>query len=92
MSELITSKTINASQLCYELNGAPLNLVGPEEDGTTSITSSITQSALDAAVASHIANPNWIDPNYVPPAPPTAAEKLFAKTGLTVEEYKALGL
>lgn len=29
---------------------------------------------------------------YAEPISPTPAEKLFAKTGLTVEEYKALGL
>jgi hypothetical protein len=43
----------------------------------------VTEAAAKAAIAAHVP---------APIVPPTAAEKLYAATGLTVAEYKALGL
>lgn len=83
MAETTTTKTINVSQLCSELNGVTLFVVGPAPDGTTKITApSITDQQLAAAVAAHVANPNWVNPNPGPPAPPSkrdiAAQKIAA--------------
>ena len=43
----------------------------------------LTQAQAESGLASYV---------YVPPTPLTPAEKLFNATGLTVAEYKALGL
>lgn len=82
----ITSKLIDLVQLDKELGSQ--GLIWNFEDETKKIilpseTSEITEEQLEAAIKAHIP---------IPAAVPTPAEKLFAATGLTVEEYKALGL
>lgn len=90
MPEVVTSKTLNVSQLAAELGGVPLRAVGPDDDGNTLVAvQGGTKAALDAAVDGHTAAPAWVDPGYVPP-PDTAtpidavrarAQEVLAGTG-----------
>lgn len=71
--ETTTKKQVNISQLGYEMGCASLRSVGPDPDEVTVIRAvedgtTVSQTDLDAAVAAHVADPNWEDPN---PAPPT---------------------
>lgn len=68
MSETTATKPINAYQLGQEMNGAPLRIVGPDEGGTTTIRSTVTQAVLDTAVKAHTANPNITPPVDQSPA------------------------
>lgn len=69
MAEKTTTKKINLYQLCVEMGEAPLRLIGA---GMTTepktLRSTVAQSVLDAAVASHTA-----DPAIVPPADPAVS-------------------
>ena len=81
----ITSKEINLAQLDKELGGK--GLIADFNDATKKLIlptelSDVTEAQLEAAIASHVV----VFPVLTP------AEKLFNATGLTVEEYKALGL
>lgn len=70
---------INGDQLKAELQCNDVYV----RDDTLVIVGELTEAQAAAGVAAHI------------PAPPkvlTPAEKLFNATGLTVAEYKALGL
>lgn len=71
VASVSTSKKINPSQLGVEMGRVPLRVVGPDEDDQTRIESdAVTQSALDSAVAAHVADGAWVDPQYVPPLDP----------------------
>lgn len=70
---------LNGSQLKIELGCDEVYVVGDK----LIIGGDLTEAQAKAGVAAHVP---------APIVPPTAAEKLFAATGLTVAEYKALGL
>jgi hypothetical protein len=69
------TKPINVNQFAYELAQAvgaprPVHVVGPYPDGTTKIDAADTDDAtLQAVIDAHLADDNWVDPNYTPPAP-----------------------
>lgn len=93
MSELTTDKPINLSQLCCDLGGdVPLRMVGPEEDGTSRISSeTLSDKELQAAVDAHVA-----DDTFVPPPSPAAlarqskVDALRTKLNLTDDELELL--
>lgn len=65
MSETTTTKPVNLYQLGQEIGGNPsFRRSGPDEEGISRIWSSAAQTALDAAIAAHTA-----DPSIVPPPP-----------------------
>lgn len=80
---IVTTRTVNVSQLAHELGGAALRVVGPYPDdhedlelaGKTKVTcDDITDATLEAAVAAHHADVDWVDPDYV--APPTRDQRI----------------
>lgn len=77
--EFATPTQLNGTQLKDELN-AELVYV---RDNKLVIVGDLSETQAAAGLAAHVP---------VVPPPPTAAEKLFAATGLTAAEYKALGL
>jgi hypothetical protein len=72
MSTFITYRSINTSQLAYELGQTfggihTLRVVGPEPNGKTLVDAPNTNQAdLESAIASHVANPSWVHPNPPP--------------------------
>lgn len=90
MTEIVTDREVNASQLTYELGGCSLRVVGPyaaddpdvPEDlaGKTVVrTDDCDEGTLAAAIDSHEPEPEWIDPEYVPPPTVrTVEEKVLA--------------
>jgi hypothetical protein len=81
-------KNLNGAELLDELTAAGVTVMGrPSDDGAGLLWLDINAADEDKAaaiVAAHNGN--------LTPKEPTPAEKLFAATGLTVAEYKALGL
>ena len=81
----ITNKEIDLVQLDTELGSK--GLISNFSDSTAKLIlpselSDVTEAELEAAIAKHVPVVKVL----------TAAEKLFNATGLTVAEYKALGL
>lgn len=68
MAEVTTTRPVNISQLCVEMERIPLRCV---DDGSTRRvkTDAVSQGALEAAVSAHVADANWTDPNPPPPTP-----------------------
>lgn len=71
--------TLNGKQLKTELGCESVYVA----DNKLIIGGDLTEAQAKAGIDIHIP---------ALPIPPTPAEKLFAATGLTVAEYKALGL
>lgn len=70
MAEVTTSRSLNGSQLCAELGRVALRIVGPDAAGATTVkTDAVTQSQLQNAIDSHVADSSWRDPNPPPPTP-----------------------
>jgi len=70
---------INGEQLREELGADSVYI----NEDSLYIVGNLTEAQAQSGIDAHIP---------VAPKVPTAAEKLFAATGLTVAEYKALGL
>lgn len=69
-----TTRPINVSQLGHELGRVALRCVGPDDDGETTIrTDDVDLATLGAAVAAHVADGAWVDPDApaFPPLPPS---------------------
>lgn len=78
MAQLTTEKVVNLGQLSVEMGRIGLRAVGPDEDGQTNIsTDGASEDELEAAIAAHVADPNWTDPN--PPPEVVEAEKRDAE-------------
>lgn len=86
MAEVTTGRATNASQLCVELGRVPMRFDGPDEDGNTEIrTGAVTQAQLEAAIESHVADPNWTDPN-----PPPATQEQVISADLQAIRARAI--
>lgn len=70
---------LNGTQLKEELGCDEVTVIGDE----LVIVGDLTQAQVKVGLAAH---------SPAPIIPPTAAEKLLNATGLTVAEYKGLGL
>ena len=67
MASVTTSKAVNVSQLGTELGRIALR--ARQTDGETTVTTEdVDQATLDTAVADHVADADWQDPNP-PPEP-----------------------
>lgn len=88
-----TDRRVNINQLGVELGRVPAKWVGPDDDGVVTMTpldgAVLTEKQWESAIEVHVPDENWVDPEYVPPSPPSAAEKL-ASVGLTPDELLAL--
>ena len=81
-------KNLNGAELLEELSAAGVTVKGkPSDDGEGLLWLDIKIADENKAAAIVAAHSGTITPKELTPA-----EKLFATTGLTVAEYKALGL
>lgn len=83
---MLTERAINPDQLGYEL-GAGVRTVGPypadyadpDLAGKTKVCYADPEAdddeTLADAVDAHVADPGWVDPDYVPPPPPPSFEE-----------------
>lgn len=80
MAELMTTKRVNLYQLGQEMNGAPLRLVGTgDSTDPKTVRSTVSQSALDAAVQAHAADFSVQAPPPVSPAEDGRLAQALAK-------------
>lgn len=71
MAKVITDKTVNLGQLAHELGRVSLRVLEDADQRRTISTDDVDEGALRAAVAAHVADAAWVDPN---PPPKTQAQ------------------
>jgi hypothetical protein len=81
-------KNLNGAELLEQLAAAGVTVMGRPSDNGDGLLWLDIDAANESKAAAIVAAHN----GTMTPKEPTAAEKLFNATGLTVEEYKALGL
>lgn len=77
---MILDVAVNPSQLCHEMGGAALCFEGALVDGLYQPGSDVTSDAvgLAAAVAVHVADAEWVDPDYLAPVVVSIADRVEA--------------
>lgn len=85
MARVETDKDINPTQLGIELGRVPLRGV----QGEWWESDAVTQADLEAAEAAHVANDDYVDPDYVAPPDPDDEFRAAIEGASTIADLKA---
>lgn len=82
MARIETGKSINPSQLAYELGTGVVT-------GEGYVEADVPPEQLAAAIEAHDADPGWVHPDYVEPEPVPTPEEQLAALHDEFDAYKA---